>query len=170
MFWGPSERTVRDAMNRLRGRIVKYVVHLDRPNEQSEDREGEYVVPAEPTMDEHFGKSSQKLMNKMGFISGKGLGRNENGRTDPINPVKDLGGRMENRKFGLGYTKPVYTEAEHTEAEHTEAERNEQDACLLFVHQCLRKEREDKEQFEIEEPELKTQTPMEEFMSYIKGD
>ena len=125
MFWGPSERTVRDAMNRLRGRIVKYVVHLDRPNEPSEDREGEYVVPAEPTMDEHFGKSSQKLMNKMGFISGKGLGRNENGRTDPINPVKDLGGRMENRKFGLGYTKPVYTEAEHTEAEHTEAEHTE---------------------------------------------
>lgn len=125
MFWGPSERTVRDAMNRLRGRIVKYVVHLDRPHEPSEDRDGEYVVPAEPTMDEHFGKSSQKLMNKMGFISGKGLGRNENGRTDPINPVKDLGGRMENRKFGLGYTKPVYNEAEHTEAEHTEGDNTE---------------------------------------------
>ena len=26
-FWGPSERAVRDAMNRIRGRIVKYVVH-----------------------------------------------------------------------------------------------------------------------------------------------
>jgi hypothetical protein len=26
-FWGASERTVRDAMNRLRGRIVKHVVH-----------------------------------------------------------------------------------------------------------------------------------------------
>ena len=147
MFWGPSEKTVRDAMNRLRGRIVKYVVHLDRPNERATERateraeedkdETDYIEPAQPTFDEQFGKSSQKLMNNMGFISGKGLGRNENGRTDPINPIKDLGGRMENRKFGLGYTNPVpteepvhteeavHTEAEHTEAEHTEEARDE---------------------------------------------
>lgn len=30
-FWGPSERAVRDAMNRIRGRIVKYVVHGQDP-------------------------------------------------------------------------------------------------------------------------------------------
>jgi hypothetical protein len=109
MFWGPSERTVRDAMNRIRGRIVKYVVHLDRPSKRAEEDvdEHDYVEPVPPTFDEQFGKSSQKLMNKMGFTSGKGLGLNETGRTDPINPVKDLGGRMENRHYGLGYTKPA---------------------------------------------------------------
>jgi len=118
MFWGPSERTVRDAMNRIRGRIVKHVVHLDRPSERAYERaeedvdEYEYVEPVPPTIDEQFGKSSQKLMNKMGFTSGKGLGRNETGRTAPINPVKDLGGRMENRHYGLGYTKPAPKEAQ----------------------------------------------------------
>jgi len=30
-FWGPTERAVRDAMNRIRGRIVKYVVHMQPP-------------------------------------------------------------------------------------------------------------------------------------------
>ena len=29
MFWGALEREVRDAMNRIRGRIVKYVVHVN---------------------------------------------------------------------------------------------------------------------------------------------
>ena len=128
MFWGPNERTVRDAMNRIRGRIVKYVVHLDRPREPEEDVEEDYIAPAEPTFDEHFGKVSQTQMNKMGFTSGKGLGRNETGRTDPINPVKDLGGRMENRKFGLGYTKPAPKELEPKELEPKELaeETNEQ--------------------------------------------
>jgi hypothetical protein len=116
MFWGPSERSVRDAMNRIRGRIVKYVVHLDRQSERAYETaedvdEMDYVEPVPPTFDEQFGKSSQKLMNKMGFTSGKGLGRNESGRTVPINPVKDLGGRMENRHYGLGYTKPAPKEA-----------------------------------------------------------
>jgi hypothetical protein len=46
-------------------------------------------------------------MNKMGFISGKGLGRKHTGRIDPINPIKDIGGRLYNRYYGLGYTKPV---------------------------------------------------------------
>jgi hypothetical protein len=141
MFWGPSERTVRDAMNRIRGRIVKYVVHLDRPNARAEEDadEEEYVEPAEPTVDEKFGKSSQNLMNKMGFTSGKGLGRNETGRTDPINPVKDLGGRIENRQFGLGYTKPENKESLCKQAEYLQV------------------------------PEEKKQTAMEEFMSYING-
>ena len=102
-------------MNRIRGRIVKYVVHLDRPCEIEEDVEEDYIAPAEPTFDEHFGKVSQTQMNKMGFTSGKGLGRNETGRTAPLNPVKDLGGRMENRKFGLGYTKPAPKELEPKE-------------------------------------------------------
>ena len=148
LFWGPTEKTVRDAMNRIRGRIVKYVVHLDRPNETEEDvEEMDYVEPALPTIDEQYGKSSQKLMNKMGFQSGQGLGRKQTGRTEPINPIKDLGGRMENRQFGLGYTKP----------DPAEQERKEQDACHLFVHHCLRKEREHKEQLEIEELERKKQ-------------
>ena len=117
MFWGPSERSVRDAMNRIRGRIVKHMVHLDRQSERAYETaedvdEMEYVEPVPPTFDEQFGKSSQKLMNKMGFTSGKGLGRNETGRTAPINPVKDLGGRMENRHYGLGYTKPAPKEAQ----------------------------------------------------------
>ena len=32
-FWGPTERAVRDAMNRIRGRIVKYVVHIQAHSE-----------------------------------------------------------------------------------------------------------------------------------------
>jgi hypothetical protein len=111
MFWGPTERSVRDAMNRIRGRIVKHVVHMDRQSERTEE-DIYYVEPVPPTFDEQFGKSSQKVMNKMGFTSGKGLGRNETGRTAPINPVKDLGGRMENRHYGLGYTKPAPKEAQ----------------------------------------------------------
>jgi hypothetical protein len=123
LFWGPTEKTVRDAMNRIRGRIVKYVVHLDRPNETEEDvEEMDYVEPALPTIDEQYGKSSQKLM-----------GRNQTGRTEPINPIKDLGGRMENRQFGLGYTKPDPMEQEHKEQlEIEELERKKQELAELI--------------------------------------
>jgi len=130
LFWGPTTRSVRDAMNRIRGRIVKYVVHLDRQSaneianeiaydedtydaytedayDEVSDEELEYIAPVPPTFDEQFGKVSQEQMNKMGFISGKGLGRKHTGRTDPINPIKDIGGRMYNRRYGLGYTKPL---------------------------------------------------------------
>jgi hypothetical protein len=177
MFWGPTERSVRDGMNRLRGRIVKYVVHLDEPakekrvaygraaygkvvygraayemaenrnaNRMADERgdyemdetkleayktaeqiyshkrveeiyaeesenemeaeEMEYVAPVPPTIVEQFGKASQEQMDKMGFISGKGLGLNHTGRTDPINAIKDIGGRVSNRRVGLGYIKP----------------------------------------------------------------
>ena len=146
-------------MNRIRGRIVKYVVHLDRhqsedaydayeidtyeidtyeidtyeidreekmayveepyaeepyveepcayPEDSEDEDEEEYIAPVPPTFDEQFGKVSQEQMNKMGFISGKGLGSKHTGRIDPINPIKDIGGRMYNRRYGLGYTKPV---------------------------------------------------------------
>ena len=123
LFWGPSQRSVRDAMNRIRGRIVKYVVHLERQPEDpyeidpydtyaeeeitEDEEELEYIAPVPPTIDEQFGKVSQEQMNKMGFISGKGLGRKHTGRIDPINPIKDIGGRLYNRYYGLGYTKPV---------------------------------------------------------------
>jgi len=120
LFWGPTTRSVRDAMNRIRGRIVKYVVHLDRQSANEiaydedtydayteDEEELEYIAPVPPTFDEQFGKVSQEQMNKMGFISGKGLGRKHTGRTDPINPIKDIGGRMYNRRYGLGYTKPL---------------------------------------------------------------
>ena len=45
MFWGPTERSVRDAMNRIRGRIVKCVDEMD------------YVDPApkEPQAEQDFG-------------------------------------------------------------------------------------------------------------------
>ena len=35
MFWGPTEQKVRDAMNRIRGRIVKYTIHL-KPHQQAQ--------------------------------------------------------------------------------------------------------------------------------------
>lgn len=41
MFWGAVERTVRDAMNRIRGRIVKYVVYVnsvEKPTPQTTHR------------------------------------------------------------------------------------------------------------------------------------
>ena len=126
MFWGPSERTVRDAMNRIRGRIVKYVVHLDRSrpkeyeneNENADTEEMDYVDPMVPTIDEQYGKTSQTLMNKMGFISGQGLGRNHSGRPNPINPIKDLGGRTHNRQFGLGFTE--HAQVPEPDVEHRE--------------------------------------------------
>jgi uncharacterized protein YneF (UPF0154 family) len=70
MFWGPTERSVRDAMNRIRGRIVKYVVHLDRPSERAEEDvdEHDYVEPVPPTFDEQFGKFSQKRRDKASQI------------------------------------------------------------------------------------------------------
>ena len=61
-------------------------------------------------------------MNKMGFISGKGLGSKHTGRIDPINPIKDIGGRMYNRRYGLGYTKPVPVSVEPVPAELVPAE------------------------------------------------
>jgi len=35
MFWGPTEQKVRDAMNRIRGRIVKYTVHVNPATTQT---------------------------------------------------------------------------------------------------------------------------------------
>ena len=77
------------------------------PEDSEDEDEEEYIAPVPPTFDEQFGKVSQEQMNKMGFISGKGLGSKHTGRIDPINPIKDIGGRMYNRRYGLGYTKPV---------------------------------------------------------------
>lgn len=39
-FWGPTERAVRDAMNRIRGRIVKYTMHIHiQPQEPIQPQE-----------------------------------------------------------------------------------------------------------------------------------
>ena len=45
----------------------------------------------------------------MGFMSGHGLGREAKGRLEPINAVKELGGRLYKRKEGLGFTEEAST-------------------------------------------------------------
>jgi hypothetical protein len=58
-FWGPTERAVRDAMNRIRGRIVKYVVHVnsaEKPTRHNDLAATPPPAPAKPLMrkpDEH---------------------------------------------------------------------------------------------------------------------
>ena len=109
MFWGPSEQSVRDGMNRLRGRIVKYVVHLGTHVEEEYTGETDYYDPEEPVKLEKLGKVITKQMKKMGFVAGHGLGREAKGRLEPINAVKELGGRLYNRKQGLGFTEEAST-------------------------------------------------------------
>ena len=42
-------------------------------------------------------------MKHMGFVTGTGLGVKQTGRTKPIDPVTDLGGRKHNIHYGLGF-------------------------------------------------------------------
>ena len=61
MFWGPTERSVRDAMNRLRGRIVKYVVHLDEPaNRQAKEERAKVEKGKETPPKEMQGRTTKK--------------------------------------------------------------------------------------------------------------
>ena len=50
MFWGPTERAVRDAMNRIRGRIVKYVVHVNSAEKSSRHIDLAATPPPKPLM------------------------------------------------------------------------------------------------------------------------
>jgi hypothetical protein len=46
---------------------------------------------------------AKAAMEKMGFVTGQGLGAKNTGRLNPINAVEDLGGRPTNERFGLGF-------------------------------------------------------------------
>ena len=48
MFWGALEKEVRDAMNRLRGRIVKHVIHIPNDNKKSQNQIADSPLPPPP--------------------------------------------------------------------------------------------------------------------------
>ena len=51
-------------------------------------------------------------MEKMGYVTGKGLGAANTGRLLPLKPVEDLGGRDYNANIGVGYIEPSLYEDE----------------------------------------------------------
>ena len=57
-----------------------------------------------PKKEEQYSKFANAQMSKMGFQPSHGLGRNNTGRVEPIDPVTDLGGRTANKLFGFGFS------------------------------------------------------------------
>ena len=68
-----------------------------------------YIVPtivvdnASYNVDASYSLVAKKQMEKMGYITGKGLGAANAGRLLPLKPVEDLGGRDYNANIGVGY-------------------------------------------------------------------
>jgi hypothetical protein len=62
-FWGPTERAVRDAMNRIRGRIVKYVIHAEPSYAEPSYAEPSYAEPsyAEPQQPKKYNGSNHDI-------------------------------------------------------------------------------------------------------------
>ena len=54
--------------------------------------------------EDNYSKFANTQMSKMGFEPSHGLGRNNTGRLEPIDPVNDLGGRTGKNNFGLGFS------------------------------------------------------------------
>jgi hypothetical protein len=120
-FWGEYQRCIH-AMNEIRYRIQKITdreqakreeaIREAEEDEKRYDEEHEEQYPysvsneevKERTIEEQYGKSATAVMNKMGFVSGSGLGAKNSGRLEPINAISELGGRTHNRHFGLGFT------------------------------------------------------------------
>ena len=53
--------------------------------------------------EDNYSKFANTQMSKMGFTPSHGLGRNNTGRLEPIDPINDLGGRTGKNNFGLGF-------------------------------------------------------------------
>ena len=68
-----------------------------------------YIVPtivvdnASYNVDASYSLVAKKQMEKMGYVTGKGLGAANAGRLLPLKPVEDLGGRDYNASIGVGY-------------------------------------------------------------------
>jgi hypothetical protein len=61
-------------------------------------------------VDASYSVVAKEQMKKMGFVDGVGLGCKGTGRTEPLNHVKDLGGRYSTRDCsGLGFTYETVT-------------------------------------------------------------
>lgn len=139
-FWGEYQCCVR-AMNELRYRLIKIQTRHEEKiqrkwpvskcsNDNSEERQrndDEIQVRdydydersshgSSTVLDPSYSPVSIKNMAKMGFVSGKGLGATGSGRIEPVNPIKDLGGRSSKSYYGIGFTEPVekYLPAEPT--------------------------------------------------------
>jgi hypothetical protein len=61
------------------------------------------LVDAPRKKEDNYSKFANTQMSKMGFESSHGLGRNNTGRLEPIDPVSDLGGRTVKNNFGFGF-------------------------------------------------------------------
>jgi hypothetical protein len=61
------------------------------------------LVDAPRKKEDNYSKFANTQMSKMGFESSHGLGRNNTGRLEPIDPVNDLGGRTVKNNFGFGF-------------------------------------------------------------------
>ena len=66
-----------------------------------EDFDNTYELPKK---EEQYSKFASSQMSKMGFQPSCGLGRNNTGRVEPIDPVTDLGGRTSKNNFGFGFS------------------------------------------------------------------
>jgi len=128
-FWGEYQCCIR-AMNELRYRIAKvsqregsrqWPISNGGASSQYNDSYGydEYERDEEYGRDskrpredmdnvaskqEKYSKFATNQMNKMGFQPSHGLGRNNTGRVEPIDPVSELGGRVSNKLFGFGFS------------------------------------------------------------------
>jgi hypothetical protein len=61
------------------------------------------VDNASYNVDASYSLVAKKQMEKMGYVTGKGLGAVNAGRLLPLKPVEDLGGRDYNANIGVGY-------------------------------------------------------------------
>lgn len=96
-FWGEYQCCIK-AMNELR-----YRIHMVIAREEEQARQ-EPPVTAEINPKPHYNSKALRLMSKMGYKKGTGMGLSQKGRLEPIDPIEELGGRTYNRNYGFGYT------------------------------------------------------------------
>jgi hypothetical protein len=77
---------------------------LDEYTDDEYGRDAKRQRTENDTAPSKYSKFVNTQMNKMGFTQSKGLGRNNTGRLEPIDPVTDLGGRTSRNNFGLGFS------------------------------------------------------------------
>ena len=52
MFWGALENEVRSAMNRIRGRIIKYIIHIPISSNRQEHQNNRNIADSPPPVEE----------------------------------------------------------------------------------------------------------------------
>jgi len=80
---------------------------LDEYTDDEYGRDAKRQRKENDTAPRKYSKFANSQMSKMGFTQSKGLGRNNTGRLEPIDPVTDLGGRTSRNNFGFGFSELV---------------------------------------------------------------